>query len=122
MKEVIIIIMMISGSILILLAGIGILRMPDVLLRLSATTKAATLGVGSMLFAFALYYDDIGITARAIATIIFVFLTAPVAAHMIGRSSYYTGVKLWDSTHVDELTGKYEKNKEEMKEAAKKTR
>jgi multicomponent Na+:H+ antiporter subunit G len=122
MKEVLIIIMMISGSIFILLAGIGILRMPDVLLRLSATTKAATLGVGSMLFAFALYYDDIGITARAIATIIFVFLTAPVAAHMIGRSSYYTDVKLWDSTHVDELTGKYEKNKEEMIEAKKKTR
>jgi multicomponent Na+:H+ antiporter subunit G len=121
MKEILIIIMMIAGTVFILLAGIGILRMPDVLLRLSATTKAATLGVGTMLFAFALYYDDVGITARAIATIIFVFLTAPVAAHMIGRSAYYTDAKLWDKTHIDELTGKYEKNKEEMKEMEEKS-
>jgi multicomponent Na+:H+ antiporter subunit G len=34
-------------------------------------------------------------------------LTAPVAAHLIGRAAYYSNVKLWDKTWIDELAERY---------------
>ena len=100
-------ILMIFGVFFIFIAGIGLLRMPDLYLRMSASTKAATLGLALILLGTAIYFGELGITSRAIATIIFVFLTAPVSAHMIGRGAYSNGVKLWDGTEVDELNGRY---------------
>lgn len=96
------------GSVLILIAAVGLLRMPDLYLRISVTTKAATLGVGLLLLCTGMYFSEVSITTRAIAIVIFLFLTAPIGAHLIGRSSYFTGVPLWKKTKIDELKGKYD--------------
>ena len=90
-----------------LVAGLGMMRMPDLFLRMSCSTKAATIGVGTLLFTLALYFANLGVTTRALATICFIFLTAPVGAHRIGRIAYLVGVKLWDGTIKDELKGVY---------------
>ena len=71
-------------------------------------TKATTLGAGCMLAAAALYFDDLGVTTRALATIVFLVATAPVAAHTIGRAAYFARVPLWDGMTVDELHGRYD--------------
>lgn len=99
---------LISGSLFILLSAVGLLRMPDLFTRMSATTKASTLGIGLVLIGTALYWFEIGIAARAISIIIFLLLTAPVAAHIIGRAAYFDKVPLWRNTHIDELKGKYD--------------
>jgi len=99
--------LMLIGALFMLVAAIGLLRMPDLFLRMSATTKAATLGTGSILIAVAVYFGEIGVTSRALATIVFLLLTAPVAAHMLGRAGYFQGVKLADATLIDELAGRY---------------
>ncbi|MFN4198927.1 MAG: monovalent cation/H(+) antiporter subunit G [Flavobacterium sp.] len=109
MSDILIYILCSFGAIFILLAGIGIVRMPDLYLRISVTTKAATLGIGLILIAAGIYFNDSSITTRVLAIILFMFLTAPVGAHLIGRSSYFTGVKLWKKTLRDDLEGKYEK-------------
>ncbi|MBI5670405.1 MAG: monovalent cation/H(+) antiporter subunit G [Chloroflexi bacterium] len=96
------------GALLMLLAGIGILRLPDVFLRMSATSKAATLGVILIMVATAVYFNDLGVTARAMGIVIFIILTVPVSAHMIGRAAYITGVPLWPETRIDELKGRYD--------------
>ena len=101
-------ILIVFGVFFIFIAGIGLLRMPDLYLRMSASTKAATLGLVLILLGTAVYFGDLGVTSRAIATIIFVFLTAPVSAHMIGRAAYSNGVKVWEGTEVDELAGQYD--------------
>ena len=90
-----------------LVAGLGMLRMPDLFLRMSCSTKAATIGVGTLLFALALYFANLGVATRALATIGFIFLTAPVGAHRIGRIAYLVGVVLWEGTIKDELKGVY---------------
>lgn len=108
MIEVITALFLLLGALFILIAGLGVLRMPDVFMRLSATSKAATLGVGLVLVATAFYFDDFGITARALATIVFLLLTTPVAAHRISRAAYLTGVPLWERTRCDELQGRYD--------------
>ena len=83
------------------------LRMPDIFLRMSATTKTATLGVGAMLLGTALFFGDLGAISRAFAILVFILSTTPVAAHMIGRAAYSDGVPLWEGTIMDELRGKY---------------
>lgn len=106
---------MLLGSFFILISAIGLIRMPDLFTRMSATTKASTLGVGLVLLGTALFWQDIGATARAIIIITFLFLTAPVAAHIIGRAAYFDKVPLWDKTKIDELRGKYDEESHELK-------
>ena len=91
-----------------LLGAIGILRMPDLFMRMSTTTKAATLGTALILSAAAIYFSDIAVTSKSIATIVFVLLTAPISAHMIGRASYFNRVPLWKNSVVDDLSGHYD--------------
>ncbi|WP_035073071.1 monovalent cation/H(+) antiporter subunit G [Anditalea andensis] len=107
MTEIIIIILSSLGALFILLAAIGVVRMPDLYLRISVTTKAATLGIGLILAAAAYYFNDLSITSRVMAIILFMLLTAPVGAHMLGRASYFTGVKMWKNSEHDDLKGKY---------------
>jgi multicomponent Na+:H+ antiporter subunit G len=108
MKEWITAILMLLGAAFMLLAAVGITRMPDVYTRMQPATKAATLGVGCMLLAVAVHFSEVGVTMRALAGIAFVVLTAPVAAHMIGRAAYLLGLPLWEGTQVDELEGRYD--------------
>lgn len=96
-----------GGAFFILMAGLGLMRMPDLFLRMSASTKAATLGVGCTLLGVALYFGDFAILIRAAAIIVFLLLTAPVAAHLIGRAAYQDGVPLWEGTQFDDLRGHY---------------
>jgi multicomponent Na+:H+ antiporter subunit G len=75
---------------------------------MSATSKAASLGSGLMLVGVALHFDAFGVTARSVAAIAFIFLTVPVAAHVIGRAAYLFGIPLWRGTVKDDLDGQYE--------------
>jgi monovalent cation/proton antiporter MnhG/PhaG subunit len=102
--------LLIIGSAFALLAGLGVVRMPDLFMRMQAATKASTLGVGCIVLAAALQFNDLGVTTRALATVVFLFLTAPVAAHKIARASYFVGVPLWSGTIIDELRGHYDRH------------
>lgn len=91
------------GTVFVFLAGLGVLRMPDLYLRISVTTKAATLGIGLILFGAAIHFTETSVTTRILAIILFLLLTAPVSAHLIGKASYFVGVPLWHKTVIDEL-------------------
>lgn len=108
MSEVIVTTLMFIGAAFLLLAGVGVMRMPDLYMRIQAATKAATLGAGCLVLALAVHFNDLGITVRALLVIAFLFLTAPIAAHVIGRAAYFVGVPLWEGTIVDELYGRYD--------------
>lgn len=96
-------VLLVIGSLFMLLAAIGVLRLPDIFIRLQAATKASTLGVGCLLLGVAIHFDHLGVATRAVLVIGFFFLTAPVAAHMIARAAYATGVPLWEGSLIDEL-------------------
>lgn len=80
-----------------LVAALGVLRMPDLLLRMHASTKAGTLSCGLVMVSAALVFGDLSVAVRAAGVVVFLLLTAPVAAHMIGRAALRTGVptRLW---------------------------
>ena len=113
-SEVVSLVSLLIGTFFMVLAGIGLLRMPDLFLRMSAATKASTLGAGFILLAGAIYFNELGATSRALATIIFIVLTAPVAAHRIGRAAYFDGVPLWSGTRQDDLRGHYDQRTHEL--------
>jgi multicomponent Na+:H+ antiporter subunit G len=92
------------GALFVLIAALGIVRLPDLLMRMHAATKAGTLGAGLLLVAVAVSAPETSVMARAVATFVFLLLTAPIAAHLIARAAYHTGeATLWDRTCVDEL-------------------
>ncbi len=101
--EVLTAVLMLAGGIFCLVASVGMLRLPDTIIRMHAATKAGALGSGLMFLALASYYMELSTTLRAFAAIVFLLLTAPVAAHLIGRAAYCTRVRLWDRTRIDEL-------------------
>ncbi|MDR9400586.1 MAG: monovalent cation/H(+) antiporter subunit G [Psychroflexus sp.] len=115
MTNFFIILLSTAGALFSLLAAIGIIRMPDTYLRISVNTKAATLGVGLMLGSAAVFFQEFSVTTRVQAIIIFILLTAPVGAHLIGRTSYFTGNKLWKGSVIDDLKGKYDLKSHELK-------
>lgn|SRR5690554_6934948 len=115
MNDILIMIVVSIGTFVILIAAIGFVRMPDLYLRLSVTTKAATLGVGLTLLGLVLFFMEIGITTRAIAIIVFLFLTVPISGHIIGRAGYFAGDAVWKKTKIDELEGMYDPKTHKLK-------
>lgn len=94
---------MVAGAVFVAVAALGVLRMPELYARMHSSTKAGTLGLGLILLSVAIHFESLGIGARALATMMFVALTAPVSAHVVGRAAYYIGVPLWKGTLVDEI-------------------
>jgi len=101
MVEIILSVLILLGGFFSLVAGLGILRLPDVLIRMHASTKAGTLGSGLILAAVAVYFADTATITRAVVTILFLLITAPVAAHMIGRAAFKVGVPMWKTKVED---------------------
>jgi multicomponent Na+:H+ antiporter subunit G len=107
MTDIIISFLLIIGALLMLIAAIGIVRMPDLYSRMHAATKSSTMGAGSMYLAVAIFYGELAIITRAILVMSFLFLTIPVSAHMIARAAYFIGEPLWKGTVIDEMRGAY---------------
>lgn len=103
MTDILASILLFTGSCFTLLASFGIVRFPDLFTRLHAATKASTLGVGCLMAAVAIHFGSLETTTRAVATTIFLLLTAPVGAHLLARAAYWLGVPFWERTQTDEL-------------------
>lgn len=100
------IVLMLAGTFFVLVASIGLLRLPDPYTRLYAVTKASTVGIGLIMFSVMIFYSDAPVVTRAVTVLVFVALTSPISGHMLGRAAYDGDVALWEGTVVDEL-GEY---------------
>lgn len=107
MSELISDVLMLVGATFLLLAALGMVRMPDLFTRMQSASKASTLGIACVLLALAFHFPGISVNIRVLATIAFYFLTAPITAHLIGRAAYFVGVPVWKGTVIDELRGHY---------------
>jgi multicomponent Na+:H+ antiporter subunit G len=93
------------GAFLSLVTAFGLIRLPDVYTRNHAASKSATMGVMLVLLGTFLYFWLIEdhFNSRLLLGIGFIFLTSPVAGHLISRAAYNSGVKLSDRTVQDDL-------------------
>lgn len=103
--EWIAVIIILLASIMSLVSALGLIRMPDVYTRSHSATKSSTLAVMlALLGAFIYFWAHEGeISVRLLLGIVFVFLTAPVAGHLICRAAYRSGVKLSEQSGEDAL-------------------
>lgn len=93
---------LVIGAFLMFLTGLGLVRMPDIFTRMHAATKSASLGVALLLLAAALFFQETMVVTKAVVTIAFIFLTAPVAASLLGRAAYARRTPLWEHSVMDE--------------------
>ncbi len=102
---------MILGTFLILVAGIGLVRFPDVFCRMHAAGKAGTLGTALVILSTVIMFESMdlahnySILIRGVLAIVFQFMTTPTATHLLARAAYITNYPLTDRTRVDELKG-----------------
>ncbi len=113
--EVIAGVFILFGTIISLISAIGLVRLPDVYTRSHAASKSSTVGVLFILIGTLLYFiiSEGYFSIRLILGIIFVFLTAPVGAHVISRAAYRADVPLTETSVEDELKDYFEQHEKE---------
>lgn len=74
-----------------LVAAVGVLRFPDVLTRMHASSKVASFAGALALLAAAIDIGTVSAATRACFAILFIFLTAPIGAHLLGRAAAWRG-------------------------------
>lgn len=106
--------LLLVGASFCLLASIGLLRMPDVYTRMQAATKAGTLGVACIILGVAAHFGSLGTAAESLLIVAFLFLTAPVASHLIARAAYFVDVPKWKGMEFDEMEACYDDETHEL--------
>ncbi len=94
-----------AGAGFLFAAALGLLRFKDTLQRMHASTKAGTVGAGLILLGTALTIEGTTGTVLALLAIIFLFLTVPIAGHLLGRAAYVSGSDMVGIEGKDALEG-----------------
>ncbi len=84
--EIIISILLLSGSFFIFLSALGIIRFKDLYSRMHSTTKASSFGLLLLLVGVSLFFNELNVYVKTILVVVFIYLTAPLAAHAIAKS------------------------------------
>lgn len=102
--QVVAALLLVVGSLFILTAAIGLLRLPDVYARMHAASKAGTVGSCVILIAAALAEMDLTLATRVLAAAIFFVITAPISAHLLARAALQAGYPMSRESNCDERT------------------
>ena len=107
-----------GGLFFMLVGALGVLRLPDVYLRMIAASKCITLGITGMLLAAVFHFTAVGTSpdaapggssavaasTKAVLVILFQFIAGPVGTFMLARSAHVDRVQQWDGTLSDDLS------------------
>ncbi|MCR9214720.1 MAG: monovalent cation/H(+) antiporter subunit G [Proteobacteria bacterium] len=96
-------ILMLTGCVLLIITGFGLLRLPDLYTRIHAGGMADTLATFLIFIGLALQSDDFLVTAKLLMVIVFVFFTSPTASYALAHASFVAGLKpMLDTTGSDQ--------------------
>lgn len=92
--ELLLSVLLLLGSGFVLVGAIGLARFPDFYTRLHGPTKATTLGVGGLLVASVVHFStyQAGLSLHELLITIFLFMTAPVSAHLLAKAARHLRV------------------------------
>ncbi|MDR7194198.1 Na+/H+ antiporter subunit G [Luteimonas terrae] len=87
--EIVVVTLLVVGCFFTLLGGVAMVKLSDFFRRLHGPAKASTLGVGCILFASIIYHwvNGSGVHPRELLITVFLFLTAPISAHLMSRAA-----------------------------------
>lgn len=93
MHELLVSFFLLSGAGFALIGSIGLVRLPDFFARLHGPTKSTTLGVGGMLIGSAIHFSAApGVSLHEVLVTIFLFMTAPISAHLLCKAAIHRGL------------------------------
>jgi len=104
-KDILTVVFLVFGSIWILIASIGLVRLPDLLCRSHAMGKAMTLGITMVLLAVGLHLELEDAGLKVFLAILFQFLTIPVASHLLSLLAYRKNIPRWHHRPMDRHRG-----------------
>jgi multicomponent K+:H+ antiporter subunit G len=109
--------LILTGAIFTFIGSLGLLRLKDFYTRLHGPTKATTLGVGSLLLASSVFFStrDAGISLHEILITLFLFITAPVSAHLLAKAALHLNLHSLAKTPAKEADEKEALNTEATK-------
>jgi multicomponent Na+:H+ antiporter subunit G len=93
--------LLVTGTLFLLLGGLGLVRMPDVYNRIQAGTKATTLGTLLSLAGIAFLHPEWSLKLLLIG--IFLLFTNPLSSQVVARAAHRTGVSMTSATKIDLL-------------------
>lgn len=116
LANVLVVFFIVAGLLFLVVAAIGVLRLPDLYTRAHAASKSSTLGVMCILLGvfFHFWLKEDHFNPTILLGVLFLFITGPVGAHIMSRSSYIAGVKPWSGTLRDDLKPEIERMKKEQ--------
>jgi multicomponent Na+:H+ antiporter subunit G len=97
--------LLLLGAGFILIAAVGLLRMPDVLCRSHAVAKASTLGIFSMLLGLWLELGGAAVGLKIVLAILFQLATIPVASHLVSLLALQKNLPRWREAATPEAAG-----------------
>lgn len=92
-----------AGSAITFIAALGVLRLPDFFMRMHAATKAGVVGPSLLLMGAGFHHPSWESWIKIALAILFLFMTTPIAAHLLGKAGFLSGVKLWEGTSRNDL-------------------
>ena len=100
--------LILTGAIFTFIGSLGLVRLKDFYTRLHGPTKATTLGVGCLLIASSIYFSiyTAGLSLHEVLITIFLFITAPVSAHMLAKAALHVGLRSLAEIPEEKLTEK----------------
>jgi multicomponent K+:H+ antiporter subunit G len=104
--ELVVSVFLLTGGVFILVGSIGLMRLPDFFMRLHAPTKATTLGMGGLLIASMILFtlrEPGHISVHELLITLFLFITAPVSAHMMAKTALHQKLKMMKRTQGQDL-------------------
>lgn len=95
MIDILLSLLILAGAIFTFIGSLGLARLRDFYTRLHGPTKATTLGVGCLLIASAIYFSvrDEGVSLHEVLVTLFLFITAPVSAHLLTKAALHLKLK-----------------------------
>ncbi|MBB1089893.1 Na+/H+ antiporter subunit G [Rhodopseudomonas pseudopalustris] len=99
LSEILVSALILIGALFLFVGSFGLVKLPDIMRRLHAPTKSTTLGIGALLIASMLYFallQDAPSLHELVITV-FLFLTAPITAHMISKAHILRNIALQQS-------------------------
>lgn len=100
--------LLIIGGFFVFVGSLGLAKLPDFFTRLHAPTKATTLGIGSVLIASMLVTSvrEGGFSVYELVISLFLFITAPVSAHMMAKAALHKKISMLDRTKNHDMTAR----------------
>jgi multicomponent K+:H+ antiporter subunit G len=95
MLDIVLSVFIVIGAFFTLVGSLGLFKLRDFYMRLHGPTKASTLGVGAILIASALHFSfkNGDISLHEVLVTLFLFITAPVSAHLMAKAALHIRVR-----------------------------